>query len=296
MLAGLKNWEQGLADQAAACFSTVIAAELPPDERWSAVYQKLAAGYLADHQVLSGPLFAEEPADKADCEALIARLDKALATLKTRGRARFNVRAWQLDLKRRSILFEAAAAAKPAPPAPPENTSPPLAEVLARLAEFSSDRRFAEAAGYLKSLPGDPPGASRAALLAIAEAAAVFLTDIEEDLVREPFTGELPLKSGGIVSRVAIGTTGVITATSATGKVRPCKWSDFPPDALIAMHRVLVKHPTGEIERLSRHECAIAFDWLAGNRQRALAAASKLSQGSPAFKQRWDSIASGLPE
>jgi hypothetical protein len=295
MLAGLKNWDQGLLDHAAACFSAVIATKLPQDEGWAAIYQKMAGDYLHDRQVLSGPLFAMEPLDEKGCETAIAQLDEALATLKTRGRARFNVRAWQLDLKRRAKLLEAAEAAKPVPP-PPQNNIPSLDEVLARLAEFASDWRFSQAAAWLKDLPGDPPGASRASLLAIAESATVFLTDIEEDLRREPFIGELPLKTGGAVTRVAIGANGVITATSEEGDVRPCKWSDFAADTLIAMHRVLVKKPAGEIERLRRHECAIAFDWLAGNRERALAAAAKLSLGSPAFKKRWDSIAAGLPQ
>jgi len=82
----------------------------------------------------------------------------------------------------------------------------------------------------------------------------------------------------------------------ADGRSRPCEWTDFPPDALIALHRVIVRNPKSEAERLRRHECAIAFDWLAGNRERALAAASVLSQTSPVFKQRWDEISSGLPK
>jgi len=293
MLAGLKNWDQGLLDQAAGCFTAAEAAKLPQDEQWVAVYQKLAGDYLHDHRVLTGPLFVTEPADAGSCKTAIERLDEALASLKTSGRARFNVRAWQLDLKRRTKLFEAAAA-KPAPPQQP--AAPSLGEVLARLAEFAGGCRFAEAAAWLRELPGDPPGASRAALLALAESAAVFLTDLGEDLAREPFAGRLPLKSGGTVTRVATGTDGGLVATTATGRTQPCQWSDFAPDALIAMHRELVKNPASEIERLRRHECAIAFDWLAGNRERALAAAARLSLGSPAFAKRWESISAGLPK
>ena len=119
----------------------------------------------------------------------------------------------------------------------------------------------------------------------MTEAAAVFLTDIGEDLAREPFTGELQLDDGGSVTRVSVGTDGFITATSASGEERSCEWSDFSADALIDMHRVLVRNPASETERLRRHECAIAFDWLAGNRERALAAAARLSSGSPAFRK-----------
>jgi hypothetical protein len=104
MLAGLKNWEQGMPDQAVPCFTSAVAAKLPPEDAWAAIYQQLAADYLGDHQALSGPLFEKAPADKAACEAAIEELDAVLASLKTQGRARFNVRAWQLDLKRQVKL------------------------------------------------------------------------------------------------------------------------------------------------------------------------------------------------
>jgi len=108
MLAGLKNWEQGMPDQAAACFTAVVAAKLPPDDQWAVIYQELAADYLSDYQILSGPLFAHQPADKVGCETAIRELEAALASLKTRGRARFNVRAWQLDLVRQAKLADAS--------------------------------------------------------------------------------------------------------------------------------------------------------------------------------------------
>jgi serine/threonine protein kinase len=289
MLAGMKNWDQGLLAQAATCFKTVASIKLPQDDGWAVFYQKMAADHLHDYQILSGELFTVEPADRAGCEKSIAGLDEALASLKTRGRARFNVRAWQLDLKRRVIMFAKAGIKSPAPGPSPE-------AVLARMAEFSADLRFAESTAWLKDLPDGVPGTTRQALLAMAEAASAFLTDIGEDLSREPFTGELPLKGGGSVTRVSVGADGSIVAMPPTGGTLTCKWSDFPPDALIAMHRALVAGSASETEKLRRHECAICFDWLTGNRERALAAAARLSESSPAFKKRWDTMAAGLPE
>lgn len=108
MLAGLKNWEQGMPDQAAACFTAVVAAKLPPDDQWAVIYQELAADYLSDYQILCGPLFTHQPADKVGCETAIRELEAALASLKTCGRARFNVRAWQLDLVRQAKLADAS--------------------------------------------------------------------------------------------------------------------------------------------------------------------------------------------
>jgi hypothetical protein len=104
------------------------------------------------------------------------------------------------------------------------------------------------------------------------------------------------MKAGDLVRKLAIDPQAVITVTDAGGLTRTAKWADFAPDALIALHRIFVKNPQSELERLRRHECAISYDWLAGNRERALAAATTLSQSSPAFKQRWDTIAGGLPK
>ncbi len=295
MLAGLKNWEQGMIDPAAACFRAVVSAELPPTDGWVSIYQTYAADYLADHELLSGSLFNEDPPDRVGCEAAMDELNAVLAMLKTRGHARSNVRARQLDLARRAKLLETAGPVVPVHSAVPDQPVK-LPDVLARLGDFARDCRFQDAVIHLKSLPGDPQGAARSSLLAVAEAAEVFLTDLEHGLANRPVATELRLKSGEITSHIAIDSHGGITATLANGRERPCQWSDFSPDALISLHRVLVKNTKNEAERLRRHECAIAFDWLAGNRERALAAATVLGQSSSTFKQRWDVVASGLPE
>jgi hypothetical protein len=155
--------------------------------------------------------------------------------------------------------------------------------------------RFSEAVTYLKSLPADPPGAMRASLLSVAESSAVFLADLEEDLAKGPVTAELLFKSGETATTISLDGD-KLSVTNAAGQSRTCTWADFSPDALIALHRLFVKNPKNEFERLRRHECAISYDWLAGNRERARNAANVLSTSSIAFKQRWDSIATGLPK
>ena len=292
MLVGLKQWDQGLLGQAAACFETAVAVQLPPDDEWALIYQSFAADHLHDYQILSGDLFTKEPLDRAGCEKSIELLDGAIAALKTGGRARFNVLAWQLDLKRR-VIMHARAAAKSIDPNKAEWLSPEV--ILAKLSQFSAERQFAEATAWLKRLPDVVPTGSKAALLATAEAASAFLTDISENLSREPFAGGLLLKDGGSVARISVALDGSINAVAASGEFRNCTWRDFTADSLIEMHRVLVANAPAEAERLRRQEGAIAFDWLAGNRERALMAASELSAASPAFRKRWDAISAGLP-
>ena len=197
--------------------------------------------------------------------------------------------AWQLDLKRRVIAFARSGTNNNAP----EGQSTEV--VLAKLGNFSAERRFAEAAVWLKKLPIVNPTGTKDALLAATEAASSFLTDISEDLSREPFPNGVLLKEGGSVARLSLATDGSITAVSASGEPRNYSWHDFPADSLMEVHRVLVTNAPSEVERLRRHESAIALDWLAGNRERALAAATELSAASPAFRKRWDAISAGLP-
>ncbi len=292
LLAGLKDWEQGLPGEAAGYFAAVAAARISADEPWLALYQNLAKDYLADQGALSAAVFEKFPADAAGCHTAIAELNQILGGLKTRGRARFNVRAWQLDLAKHAKLL---AAPQPGEADVPESAGWDPIVIQAKLGEFSKDCRFSEAAIFLKSLPAGPQDAARASLLAVAEASAVFLVDLDADLAKEALAGEFPLKSGELIRRISINAVGGITATDAEGRTRAAGWGDFTPDALIALHRIFVKNPKSELERLRRHERAISYDWLAGNRERALAAAAVLSQESPDFKQRWETTASGLP-
>jgi eukaryotic-like serine/threonine-protein kinase len=295
MLAGLKDWEQGLTGEAAGWFAAVAVAKVSADDSWLKIYQSIAGDYLADRQALASAVFEKLPADVAGCDAAVAELDKILATLKTRGRARFNVRAWQLDLAKHAKLLTSPPV-ESSDPAATESSAWDMVRIFAKLDELAKDCRFSEASAYLKALPADPKGATRASLVSVADASAVFLSDLEADLAKEPVTGEFQMKSGDVVRKLAISPQAVITVTDAGGLTRTATWADFSPDALIALHRLFVKNPKSELERLRRHECAISYDWLAGNRERALAAAATLSQSSPAFKQRWESIASGLPK
>ncbi len=296
MLAGLKDWEQGMPDLAAACFSVVVSCKLPQEDQWASVYQKMAGDYLADHEILSGPLFSSYPPDKEGCESAIENLNTVLNQLKTRGRAKFNVRAWQLDLARHAKLLSLAANTSPGGTGVAGKKTPDLPDLLAKLEGFSRDCRFPEAVSYLKSLTDDPQGAKLASLLSMAESSMAFLSDLEEDLGKEPVSVAMQTRNGGTMVRISIDSDGEITATDTDGQSRTCKWSDFTPGSLIDLHRVLVRNPKNETERVRRHECAIAYDWLAGERARAVSAAEILAEGSPEFKQRWEGIASGLPK
>ncbi len=284
MLAGLKNWEQGMLEEARRYFAAVIAARIPADDEWLVVYQKLAGNYLKDHALLTGTVFQKLPDDVAGCESAMAQLDQMVSQLKTRGRARFNVRAWQLDLAKHAKLLAA--------PRP----EPALADIMVKLASLAADCRFSDALAFVKSLPTDPRGASKASLQTVIEESSTFLADLEADLRRQPVSGDFSLKTGGDVSKISISSDGALAITDANGENQTAKWGDFSADAIIDLHRVVVANPSSEIERVRRHERAILFDWLAGNRERALTAAAVLAEGSAEFKAHWEKISSGLPK
>jgi len=295
MLAGLKNWEQGALVPASRFFSAVVSAKLPQDAAWGKVYQELANDYLADYILLTSAVFEQFPADQVGCEAAVASLDGVLGSLKTVGRARFNVRAWQLDLKRHGKVLESAGN-QVATPALSTEPQPELVDVMARLNALARDCRFLDAAGFLKSLGGDPVGAKRDSLLAVVEFSSVFLSDLEQDLVKGAVTTELLMKSGEIVQEISVNPSGLVITKDAAGNVLAQPWSHFTADALITLHRIFVKSSQSDLERLRRHQCAIAFDWLVGNRERSLTAATSLMQSSPSFKRQWETIVAGLPK
>lgn len=120
MLAGLKNWEQGLLNPAAVCFRRAASVKLPAEEHWAAIYQQFASDYLTDHHTLTGPLFSKLPQTPAECQQSVEALDQALGSLRTHGRARFNIRAWQLDLARHSKLLKNSSES----PSPSDEESP----------------------------------------------------------------------------------------------------------------------------------------------------------------------------
>lgn len=290
MLAGLKNWEQGMFARATPLFESAAAVKLPAQDAWAGIYQKLAADYLADFKLLAGPAFATLPADRPACESAVRELDRIIDSLKTRGRSRFNVRAWQLDIQRHARLLDAL------PTTSPPATDTPATD-LETFVGFTNRCRFAEAASWIKSLEKDPPGASREALLALAESAGVFLADLESDLKAGGVTLAIALKDGTTLTRAeAAEKPGHFTGIDASAGSRMVPWGDVTADSVIEIHRLLVRNQAGEPEKLARYEGAVAFEWLAGDRARARTAAERLAAQNPGFQRRWESISAGLPE
>lgn len=287
LIHGLKNWDQGMPEAAKPHFTAVMAAEAKGSDSWVAPYQKIVAGYLSDAEVL-GRLAAEKLPDSPDaCRSLANELHGVHSGLKTKGRARFNIRALQLDLEKRARLLEAS-------PAETAGGSPDAAggDRLAAARSAAAECRFTEAAGMLKESKDDEKAA---ALLLLVEAAEAFLADLEDQMATPPADVSLQLKDATKLGRITGARPGGLRATDATGQNRDVSWSQLSPDTMIEIHRALVKNETSEFERLRRYEQAIAFDLLAGNVDRGKKAGSDVASRYPAFKRRWDAMLPGIP-
>ncbi len=303
MLGGLKNWEQGLTGAAAKdFFEPLAAAQFKPKDQWVQTYQKIARVYLEDDRLLSALVFTAIPRDKTGCQAAINECEKLLPQVKTRGRTLFNILAFQTDLKRQLSLLTAPkiapsvagnevkppATTEPAPPAPP-------ADPLAKFDELTKTCRFGEAAELIKSLTADPAGATRDSLMAINASAISFLAFLEEDISRSATPVQLRLRTGATLDQVKIPKPGHLSAVSPEGQGEYV-WGDIDPESVIQFYRNSARTRVAEIDKLQRHETAIAYDWLVGDRSRATMAAERLSLDSELFKRRWETLAAGLPK
>lgn len=285
-LAGLKNWEQGGLEQSRPFFEKIAAAPALSGDSVLAWYQEVSRKYLKDLALLQTPSISAVPPTSEECQAVIEDLNRILTLLETRGRARFNIRARQLDLARLQKSLAKSQAIV-------------LAEkdVLEEIESLAKDYRFVEIVDRISALETDPQAGTRASILGISEAALVFLTEIESDLKSKPMSLPLELKDGTPITSLAVtGENDQLVGKLASGEVKELEWTDFSTDQLITLHRELVKIPDSEMEKLRRHESAIAFEWLAGDRQRALVAAGRLAEESTGFKERWQNLVSGLPQ
>jgi len=285
LLGGLKNWEQGMPDEALPYFEALAEAPIKGNNAWMAPYSKLAGDYLADYARLKEAEPKNFNLSKADAQGLIHELDALYATLKTKGRARFNVRSWQLELEKglHGSLGAPVVANRGGDSAFPQ-----------RVMEDLSACRFEKAVGTLKAWrPADEDQENRRdAMLTLAEAATTFLAELGERAEgREDI--ELVSRDGRTFEGILRGDVARPLLKASQGEVS-VPWSEIEPDSLIALHRELSQDEDSEIDRLRRHEEAIAFDLLAGDRDRGMEAGARLAGVSEPFGRRWTAVLPAL--
>jgi eukaryotic-like serine/threonine-protein kinase len=288
LIAGLSNWERGGLDQALPFLQAVASEESLSKDGVMAWYQKTAEVYLRDHERMKSGALDATPNTPEMCREAIEGLNRLLPLLETKGRARFNVRARQLDLEKLSRVLSN-------PPSRDNGEMVDGERLLSQIEALAKAYRFSAIVGRLTNYKGDPPGFKRESLLIVSQQALLFLSEIEEDLEKSSVNVPLKLQDGTGVASMEISQEKMLSKTD-DGEVREIHWTDLGPDQIIELHRELAKRHSTGLDRMRRHELAVAFDWLSGDRERAVAAAETLGQNNESFKSRWEDVSAGLPK
>ena len=292
LIGGLKNWEQGMLKEADECFSRISSSNITSNEAWFSIYREVAAEYRADYRVLSDNVFLALPDTPAGCQDAISRIDELRKTLKTKGRANYNLRAWQLDLARHAKILARDAAQIQSQSDVPDAE---LRKVLLQLQRYVMNGEFENASQLLRGADSNLSKAQLDSLGTMADAASTFLTDLEADLSISPAVGVYSMKSGSELNLIQMNALGQINVREKSGGMRVVTLTEVSVDSLVELHRNYMKLPLPEVTKMRRHWSAIAFDWLAGDRKRAVSAAQMLSQSNKDFAMKWAQISAGLP-
>lgn len=287
LMLGIRNWEHGMPAAAIPFFTRVTTTEAAGTDAWIAPYQEIIEGYLSDADRLESIAEMPLPDSPKACRERVDDLHAVYTSLKTKGRARYNVRALQHDLEVRADLMEAEPE-----PAPVSGKVASLPELVAT----SSECRFSDAVEMLKNPEfTEAIGTEVAeAYLLLNEAASSFLSEMEEALKVPRNDFSVILRDQTAVTKITGSQPGGAVGLLANGGSRLIKWSEVSPDSLIELHRELVKDETSEIERLRRHEQAIAYDILAGDAERGKKAGAGLASRYPSFEARWELVLPAL--
>lgn len=287
LLFAIKNWEQGWFAEAAEILTAIKDAPVMGSDEWLAPYRKVVDDYLADAVLLRDLIADSLPEDLAQCKEAAEAINGAIPELRTRGRARFALSGRVMELARhREVLAKAASTQE-------VHTPGGLAAVLPQVEEAVAKLAFASAAEVLQGLElaDETSRARRDAWLYLTGSAASFLSGLEQDLAAGTVSGVLLANKQGSQAYDKIPGSKQGGLMLAKGGEAPVfvAWSDLASDGVIELHKRLTSGEMKPADKLRRHEEAIAYDFLAGDRERAETAAARLAESSPAFGIRWDS-------
>jgi hypothetical protein len=157
--------------------------------------------------------------------------------------------------------------------------------------------RFGQFAQQFETSNQQIAGYERDSLIAMCRAAEPFLADMQSNLSTRSVSFSVQLRDSTPISSIGFS-DGQLFGKRQDGKIQKIRWQDFTPEQLIELYRNILKTKIkkDDQETWQRHEAAIAFDWLVGDRKRALAAASRLCEDSESFSEHWEMMMQGLPK
>lgn len=285
MASACKNWEQGKIEDAMPLFEIVSKVPLKDENSLIGLYQSKAKGYLKDAATLKANYPDPLPTSASVCRDKAKALDEVASALATKGRAKFNIRVWQVQLERQAKRLEDAS--KPGTPNSAANGAS-LTQNLAQILKLCGSYRYMDAVELTKKSSAANAGeeTKRIAFLGLCEGAGLFLSDLENDTKKTPLTVALQSKDGRSFSQVIGAGEGMVTLSNGQSEAS-LPWVQLKATDIIALYREAIKRSPADPRINLRHENAICFQWLSGEKDAAQTAATKLGESSPSFKKRW---------
>ena len=276
----LKTWEQGDLERACGMFEKFLRGGPWPESDWMQSYLRIANRYIADYRLISEVDFEEGGKTRSEIESGILALDSLHGSLKTTGRARFNVKVWQSVLRERLRYLRNRKVN--------EEWGLLCREVSDK---YFTDGKFAAGATVLQEiqLKGDLERSQRAALLFFSAEAEVFLDDLIQVLGPGAAGVEIRTRTGLRHTQV-IGSQESGLMVEEAGAARSLEWRDIDPRSLLGLHRVLLDKTATEPERARLLVNALSFGWLNGLTDECRMMAEELVNLRPDFAVQWEQI------
>jgi tRNA A-37 threonylcarbamoyl transferase component Bud32 len=282
----LKTWEQGQLARANEMFGRLAAAGPWPEAEWMSAYQRLATRYVADFNQLSRADRAIEGKNRAELQESIEAMDEIYTSLRTRGRARFNVKVWQSELMGRLRYLNT------------RQVAPRWMEFRNEVArDYFAEARFLEGAAHLKSakLKGELEMKQRTVLISLCEASNAFLADLTETLGPGANGVNVNTRAGVRYTQI-IGSQKGGLLVEKNGAARSLGWKDIEPLSLLVLHRILIDASGSVMQKERRLLQSASFGWLNGLKPEADGIAEELIVVKPSFGVEWEQMKEVLGE
>lgn len=284
MAIALKNWEIGAWDAAVPLFKKVSSYSLPPESPLL-VYKDIAQRYLSDYQKLKPISEMQAPGDLDGARERLDLLKRTLGELKTRGRARFHVRTWQLRLHHQvKVLREQANHS-----GKQEAKAPDYEQQLPRFRELVANAKFAEASELLQDVSLERHQRDeRDAWVYLTDSASAFLGGLEEVIPDTGVVMKLEGVDGKTYQRIVRAKEGGLQLQGTDGEVF-VPWARIKAESVLAIHQKAFKQTLATLEGQLRTEQAVCYAWLTGMKDKARLAAGRLAESNRNFSKRWAS-------
>ena len=292
LLAGLKSWEHGRFDDAAAFLQAARDAKAPRELAWISDLNPILAKYISDAALIAGLSPMDDLPRSANAETVLKETRAAIGQLRTDGRARrfLEARASGLEKKRDTLLAAEKAAEELAQQQRATREMAELDALSAKLASFREGYRFEEAVNELRSFSPQTAVAKErhGNLLWLWEGGVQFLASLVADLNANPYRGNLQIREGS----VAMADVSISRATRAnlvlSGRMGVINASigQLPAPQLVVLAVAMLEKTTLEPEINLRRGLLARFCLLTGQMETAKRWAASL-ENDREFGERW---------